>query len=695
MILVGQLCLLFSFVALGFAAYACLLGAFRGLPRLTKIGRHCAAAGVFTLTVVVVVLVTALLLKDFQLSYVAQYSSRELAWYYSVSALWVGQAGSLLLWTWMLGSLSLVFRLAHRSHPAALMDAALGILMAFCCFLAGTMVFAADPMEFNIAGGEKGAGLSPLLHHPAMMIHPPIVFLGYSFWAIPCALVIASLCAYGGNSAAQNRSAEFVGLWVRIAQPWILMAWTILGGGILLGAYWSYEELGWGGYWAWDPVENGSLIPWLVGSALVHSLMAWKHCRILKKTTIGLSIACFALCNFSTFLTRSGIFSSLHAFSESPIGWLFLGLMLSLTVLGLALIVYRREPLRAGGAITSLWTREALIVIAIVALLLLATVTLLGTISVAISEFVIGRRVTVGPMFYNYTLIPVSLVLLATMSTAPVFRWRVAPSRREKTVFLAAAAFALVPLVIAGILGVRQPLAFAVIWLSAGVTITHLAPVFVPHWPGQQRGTGIRWWNRLLFNRRMHSSYLIHLGFVALVVGVTGSSLGSRSQEIVLARGERVGWEDRSVRFKELVQRESREKLVVEAIIEVTQGHNAPVQLRPAQEYHRLQNQWTTEVAIHSTWRGDFYIVMQADADAESVRLTLIDNPLMRLIWLGGWVIVVGAGIRIWPPGRRGKNGQQRGHEVREDHRHTLHARHLVPRDAVCERQEVLSGNHE
>ncbi len=293
------------------------------------------------LTGVMVVLAWALLVKDFSFQYVAQYSSRLLPWHYSLSALWVGQAGSLLLWAWLLGLLALVFRCWPGTKSTPLRDPAFGILMAYCGFLTATMVFAADPMQRDIAPGQEGAGLSPLLQHPAMLIHPPIVFLGYATWAIPCSLAIAALTLQRPpGSEIESRSSLATGrpsarrpldsTWVRIARPWALVAWTVLGGGILLGAYWSYEELGWGGYWAWDPVENGSLIPWLIGSAFIHTLMTWQFRGMLKTTCVALAIAVFGMCNFATFLTRSGIFSSLHAFSQSPIGWLFLGLMVAL-----------------------------------------------------------------------------------------------------------------------------------------------------------------------------------------------------------------------------------------------------------------------------------------------------------------------------------------------------------------------------
>ena len=275
--------------------------------------------------------------------------------------------------------------------------------MGYLCFLTAVMVFAADPMEASISAVREGVGLSPLLQHPAMLIHPPVVFLGYALWTVPFAVAAVALV-----------SGQLDTNWIRQARPWALLAWMVLGVGILLGADWAYEELGWGGYWGWDPVENGSLIPWLTGTALIHAMLAWQHARVLKKTAICLAIATFALCNFATFLTRSGVFSSVHAFSASPIGWLFLVLMIGLTIVAAVGLIVRRSALAPQRPISSVVSREALVLVATVALLLLAATAVAGTLSTALSGLISGQAVMVGPAFYNDVLIPTGLTLLLT-----------------------------------------------------------------------------------------------------------------------------------------------------------------------------------------------------------------------------------------------------------------------------------------
>jgi len=659
----GQVCLLAAFVSVGYAAFACLYGALLRNRKLKQTGLVSALGGFVALSVVMVVLAYALLVKDFGFQYVVQYSSRQLPWHYSLSALWVGQAGSLLLWAWMLGLAALLFRFWPWKKPSELRDPAFGFLMAYCAFLTATMVFAADPMEANIAPSEEGAGLSPLLQHPAMLIHPPIVFLAYAAWAVPCALAISALAFRRphGNPLEPSLTAAIGpsaidSSWVRIARPWALAAWTVLGGGILLGAYWSYEELGWGGYWAWDPVENGSLMPWLLGSAFIHTLMSWQIRGMLKKTSIALAIAVFGMCNFATFLTRSGIFSSLHAFSQSPIGWLFLGLMLILGIGGTVLLVQNRQSLVSENRFNSIWARESFVVISMVSLLLLTAVTVVGTLSVALSEAIVGRRIIVGPAFYNNVLIPTGLVLLATVAPAPLLRWGASPTARQTRAILFSVVAATIIAIIVWLSGVRHPLGLAVAWLAALSVMMLIAALFLE---SSNRNGGRPWrglLSTLVASHRLYASFAIHLGFVCIAVGVTGSSLGSRQHELVLTPGDEVVWAGRSIRFHQLIERELPDKFIVEAELEIARGEEKPFRLLPAQHLHRLQDQWTTEVAIRSTWSEDFYTILHNGEGRDAVRLTFVENPLMRWMWLGGWVIAVGAFVRLLPsPGQERK----------------------------------------
>ncbi len=479
-----------------------------------------------------------------------------------------------------------------------------------------------------------------MLQHPAMLIHPPIVFLGYAAWGVPFALAAAALI-----------SGRLDTLWLRQARPWALFAWTTLGGGILLGAEWAYEQLGWGGYWAWDPVENGSLMPWLTGTALVHGLMTWKQ-GAFKKTTLSLAIVTFGLCNFATFLTRSGIFSSVHAFSQSPIGWMFLFWIAVFAIGGTALIVCRRRQLAAERPLTSLFSREALALLGIIALSLITTVTLVGTLTGAISGLFSSTPIVVGLAFYNNVLIPTGLVLLAVVAVVPLLRWGAGPARDRGRMLMWTAGAGLIAASIAFLLGVHSIVALLVTGLMTALVTATLLTIVVDF----VRSTGFsrnpftsRLKAVLRARRRSYGGFLVHLGFGCMAVGIAGSSLSSRDTDLSMTRGQSVEWAGRTIRYAELLQHDLKQKVVVEARLEITEANGTRYALLPAQHLFRPQNQWETKVAIRSTFAGDFYVILHGGSEAKKIHLTLIDHPLIRWLWLGGWIGLVGVVIAAWP----------------------------------------------
>lgn len=639
---IGQIFLLCAFVGSGYAAFACFTGWRHGQKTIAKTGAAAGLAGFVALTAVFSILAWALLVKDFRFAYVADYSSRLLPWHYSLSAIWVGQAGSLLLWAWFSGLLAVVYRFWPRRNASELRQPAFGILMGCVCFLAAIMVFAADPMEASISNAAEGAGLSPLLQHPAMLIHPPIVFLAYAGWAIPFALALTALISNRLDAS-----------WIRQAQPWALFSWAVLGIGIIVGGKWAYEELGWGGYWAWDPVENGSLIPWLTGTALIHTMMTWRKTGVFKKTALSLAIATFVLCNFATFLTRSGVFSSLHAFSESPIGWLFLALTVSLTVVGGILIVLRRRDLAATRPVPAILSREAMVLISTGALLLLATATCIGTLSAPLSHIIFGKKVVVGLAFYNNVLIPTGLILLAATAMTPLLRWGATPTAEKKRMLLASLCAGVLASVVAFVAGVKHPVVLAVACLATAAVAVLASALLLDARQHNPKKLWAGLWGTLGKKRPQYAGFLIHLGFVCLAVGVTSSSLGTRRHEVVMREGETIEWDGRSIHLAGLLQRELPDRLIAEARLEISTPDKTPVTLLPAQHLHLLQNEWTTEVAVHSTWRGDFYTAVRLGEGDGRAGLTLVYSPMICWIWLGAWILSAGTLIRLWPGRQR------------------------------------------
>jgi cytochrome c-type biogenesis protein CcmF len=643
---VGQLCLLMTLVGSGYAAFVCTLIPLEQHGRLRKLATACGMIAAAMLTTAMLILAVALVTKDFSFAYVAQYSSRLLSWQYSLAALWVGQAGSLLLWAWVLAALSLVFRFLPTAD-AKLRETAFGLLMANLCFMTAILVFAADPMKASLEVPDEGLGLSPLLQHPSMLIHPPVVLIGYALWTVPFSLAVSALLC-----------GKLDATWTQMARPWALLAWVVLGSGVLLGAHWAYQELGWGGYWGWDPVENGSLLPWLTGTALIHGLMAWRYRNCQKKITLALAIVTFGLCNFATFLTRSGIFSSVHAFSQSPIGWMFLGLMAVLLIGGVVLIWWRREALPPERVAKSMLARETLILITTFLLITFTLVVMVGTLAAPLSQYVVGRTIQVGAPFYNNVLTPVALVLLATTATVPLLRWGDAPSVGQRRALLVCLGVATVAAVAAYGCGVRHPVLMGVAALSTmtvAVFVTALWQDARRREPGKMGlgKTGLGAYRVLGENRRQYAGYAVHLGLACLAIGVAGSSLGTGRYEVEMNEGDAVNWSGRTIRYVQLEQRSLPDKLVAEAVLEVSRGGATPVTLRPARHLHLLQDLWTTEVDIHSTWRGDFYTILNAGLGEGRVALTFVDNPMISWIWFGGVFIVLSVLVGAWPASRR------------------------------------------
>jgi cytochrome c-type biogenesis protein CcmF len=633
----GQFCLLASLVCAGYASFVYLACQGQRHVRLNRIATIAGLTACVALTGVIVILTWALLGRDFSFDYVARYSSSLLSWHYALSALWVGQAGSLLLWAWILAGLATLFRFLPTTDTL-LRDTAYGVLMMYLSFLIGIMVFAADPCQASLVIRPEGLGLSPLLQHPSMLIHPPVVFFAYAAWTVPFALATAALL--------QNRLDV---TWTQLARPWALLAWAVLGFGLLLGAHWAYQELGWGGYWGWDPVENGSLLPWLTGTAFIHCLMAWRFRNCLKKTAVALAIVTFGLCNFATFLTRSGIFSSVHAFSESPIGWMFLVLMAVLLVGGVGLVILRRDSLVPQRVAKSLLARETLIVASTFFLVVLTLVVLTSTLVGPISTYLYGHTILVGPSFYNQALVPIGLFLVALTSVAPLLRWGKGPDEAQRRMLRLCLAGGVAAMVAGYFLGTRHLISLAVTGLAVVAVASFLGTIFLDARRRESQG----FWRGLLQTLRegrlQYTGYVVHLGFMALAIGITSSSLGNRRHEIDMNEGDVLQWAERQIRYVKLEQHTLPDKLIAEAVLEVSHDGQSSVTLRPARHLHLLQNEWTTEVAIHSTWGGDFYTILNAGLGDGKVALTFVDNPMIGWIWIGGLMACFGALAAMWP----------------------------------------------
>jgi cytochrome c-type biogenesis protein CcmF len=635
--MVGEISLLLSLGGTGYAAFLSLMRVSDARPWSQRADLFAGLVGIASLSITMIILAVALVTRDFRFEYVSQYASRQLHWKYCLSALWVGQAGSLLLWAWMMGAIAIFLRLMP-APDVNIRNTAVGLVTGNVCFLIAVMVFAADPMAANKLASDVGAGLSPLLQHPSMLIHPPIIFLAYAAWSVPCALAFAAL--WVGRTDAT---------WLQMARPWALTAWMLLGAGLLIGAHWAYQELGWGGYWGWDPVENGSLLPWLTGTAFVHGMLAWRHRECLKKVTISLAVATFALCNFATFLTRSGIFSSVHAFSESPIGWMFLALMMALATGGTILVTHRRAVLAGSPLHSGIFARETLIGASIFLLLLFTVVVMTGTLVAPLSKMFVGRTIQVGPEFYNNVFPPIALTILAMTAAVPLLQWGAPPRGMQRRLLAVCLAMSALAAVVAFAVGLRHPVMAGVVALAALAASTPIATWLLEARSRNQHHLFQRLLSTLRNGRRKYAAYSIHVGLACVAMGVAGSSLGTERHEVTLSEGDTIQWAGRQIRYVRLEQSQRADRLIAEALLEISHRDAAPVVLRPARHLHLLQNEWTTEVAIDSSWAGDFYTVLHEGLGDGRISMTLVNNPMIGWIWAGGLMSAASAVVAVWP----------------------------------------------
>jgi cytochrome c-type biogenesis protein CcmF len=598
-------------------------------------------------------LIHALVTHDFSVEYVAAYTSRNLPLYYTLSAFYAGQKGSLLFWAIVVATFGAAALLANRGKYRELMPYVAGVVAVVTTFFVGVMVFGSNPfgrLDFLPADGN---GLNPQLQNPGMTIHPPLLYLGYTSITIPFAFAVAALISGRLDTG-----------WIHAIRKWTILSWLFLSTGIVLGMWWAYVELGWGGYWAWDPVENASFLPWLTMTAFLHSVMIQEKRGMLKKWNLGLVIGSFLLSIFGTFITRSGIISSVHSFAQSSVGYFFLIFLVAAGVVSFMLLSWRWPKLEAESKLESMVSREAAFLFNNLILIVIAFSVLWGTLFPILSEWIKGTKVTVGPPFFNQVNIPLGLFLLFLTGVGPLIAWRHASAANLRRQFLVPAIALVVTAVVLAALRMSDGWAIAAYACSAFVVAT-VVQEFV-------RGTGAR--HRLHGesiplalvrligrNRRRYGGYVVHIGIVMLFVGFAGMAF-KRDTEATLRPGMSV--EVRSpyghtYRFQHqaVSQYEQLNRFVSAASLEVYKDGRFIGIMKSEKRQHldsfgRPTFEPSTEVAIRSDIREDVYLVYAGSVQGteESVfRITI--NPLVWWVWYGGAVLVLGGIISMWPGG--------------------------------------------
>ena len=628
-----------------YTAVASILGVRRQSLKLAESARKGVVATAVLVTLASAILIYLLLARDFQVQYVYEHVSTYQPTIYTLSAFWAGQEGSLLLWLWLLTIFSVLIARREEDWSRELKPYALAVL-AFCqAFFALLLVLASNPFATFPTRPPEGFGLNPLLENFWMIIHPPVVFIGYAAYTIPFAFAIAALVT--GKLGEE---------WLRGIRRWNLFAWLFLGLGILMGAWWSYLELGWGGYWGWDPVENSSLIPWLVGTAFLHSAMTQERRGMFKVWNIVLIVLTFVLCVFATFVTRSGIIQSVHAFGLSVVGYYFLVFLAIALALPLALIIHRHREPTSEGKLGALLSREAGVLLNNLLFGGLALAVFIGTVFPTISEIVRGVQVALGPSFFERVSAPLALAIVLLIGVCPLLGWRQTSSGRLLRRLLYPGVMALAVVVVISALGVRQPfalLSFTVcVFVASGILWEFLRGTIARH-----RSTGEGYLlalGRLMAkNRRRYGGFIVHLSMVIITVGVIGSSLYQTEYQVALAKGEKVEVKDYTLEYEKFEAQATSAKHRFATLLGVYRGGKRIATLFPEKNFHWNVEQWVTEVAIRTSLKEDLYVILAGLSEDGSATFQILINPLVVWLWIGGGFLLLGTAVALWPEGQR------------------------------------------
>ena len=635
-------------IGLGLALWgagAAALGARGGRPALV-ISAERAAVGVWALiSAALLLLAYAFLTFDFSVAYVASNTNRGTPFYYRITAVWGALEGSIILWAWMLGLYTFIVVLRYRRRQPTLYPWVLAVMLSVLAFFLLVMTGPAPPFQRLHPVPADGRGLNPLLEDSGMITHPVALYLGFTGFTVPFAFAIAALCL--------GRTGEE---WITITRRWTIVAWYFLSLGLLIGGWWSYHVLGWGGYWAWDPVENAAFMPWLTGTAFLHSVMIQERRRMLKLWNLTLIILTFGLTLFGTFLTRSGIIGSVHAFTQGSIGMFFL-VFLALVLLGsFTLLAWRVEGLKGHGELDSILSRESAFLLNNVFLVAASFTVFFGTIFPLLSEALRGVKVSVGAPFFNLVNIPLFLGLLFLMGVGPLIAWRRASADNLRRNFLKPVLAGLVAAAALWALGVGNALVLLCMALVVFVTSTMVLD-FARAARARRRG-GEGWgpatWGLLVRQNRRYGGFVVHLGILVVALGVAGSQAWSRQTEATLSRGESVELAGYKVRFDSLAASEESNHYKVAGTFTVTNGARRPTVLYPAKKFYPQEQTPIAYVDYRLGFIEDVYLVLGDFArDGSQATVKVQVNRMVSWLWIGGVILTLGAALAVLPEGRK------------------------------------------
>jgi cytochrome c-type biogenesis protein CcmF len=607
-------------------------------------------------------LIYLLVTGHYELKYVYSVTSNSMPMYLKITALWGGQAGSLLFWSWLMSAFASAVTLRKWDRDREFLPWVIVVSSVTLAFFLALIIFFENPFAswWQTASGEvaamfrpagalpltpsDGMGLNPLLRHPGMIIHPPMLYLGFVSFVIPYAFAIAALIT--------GRSDD---RWIRITHRWTLVAWLFLSMGLVLGARWAYDVLGWGGYWGWDPVEISAFMPWLAGTAFLHSVMIQEKRGMLKQWNMLLIILTYDLVIFGTFLTRSGVLSSVHAFAQSAIGPLFFAFIGLTLVSSVSLLVYRWNDLKAEVEMKSMFSREALFLLNNLLFMGVLIVCFWGVIFPLISELVTNQKVTVGPPFYERAAAPLFGALMLLMGIAPLSAWGHSTFKTlGRAVWKPALVAALVVIGIfaAGIHNVVALIGFGLVALVIFVTLYEF-------WRGgmaRQKTTGenffLALWRLAGRNRRRYGGYLIHISMVLMAIGILGMQVFQTETQGTIPQGGSLALAGYTVKFDSVAQFDTAGgRNVTRAVVSVYKGDQYLGDLHPRRDYYYESGQPMTLPGVRSTLVDDLYVILVDWQPISAIGATfkVYHNPLVNWLWIGSLAFIFGTIVAAWP----------------------------------------------
>ncbi len=655
--------LLITFLVCLFGVGASVYGMLRRKPAWVESARHAMLLTWPLLTITSIAIILLLTTGQYQVEFVSSVTSDSMPTYLKVTALWGGQAGSLVFWSWLMAAFASAVTLRKWDRDRELLPWVIIVCLFTLAFFIGLIVFVENPFVrlWQTSGGEivsamfqprggvpfvpaDGRGLNPLLRHPGMIIHPPLLYLGFVSFVIPYAFAIAALVT--------GRSDD---RWIRVTRRWSLAAWLFLPLGLILGGRWAYDVLGWGGYWGWDPVEIAAFMPWLTGTAFLHSVMIQEKRGMLKRWNMILIILTYDLMIFGTFLTRSGVLSSVHAFAQSAIGPLFFAFIAITFIVSLSLLFYRWDTLRSQNQLTSFLSRESLFLLNNLIFIGILAVCFWGVIYPLISELFTGQKVTVGPAFYERATWPLWAALLLLMGVAPMAAWR---HSTAKILGRAVWKPTLAALLLTGVLyatGIRHLGALLGFFLAALVGLVTL----YEFWRGarararSRRETLATAMSRLIArNRRRYGGYVIHLGVVLMAIGIIGIELFQTETQGTLALGEQMTLGNYTILYESLAEFDTADnRNVARAVIRVFEKGDFVGELYPRRDFFYESQQPMTIPGVRSTLADDFYVLLVdwQPISTQNATFKIYHNPLVNWVWLGSVIFILGTLVAAWP----------------------------------------------